>query len=110
MVQGPVVVEERVTREDLAGVGAEGRPILLFDGSCYLCHSAVRFIATRDRKGVVRYAFLQSGTGRGLLRNFGLPAQDSSSLVLVEGQRVYRKSGAVLRLLRLLNRCGACSG
>ena len=99
---GSVVVEERLKDEDRAGAGDEARPVLLFDGPCHFCHSTVRFIAARDRKGVVRFASLQSGPGQALLRKLGLPTQDFHSLVLVEGDRVYRKSTAVLRVLRML--------
>lgn len=102
MVQGPVIVEERRKSEEDIDAGAERHPVLLFDGSCHLCHWAVRFTATRDWKGAVHFASLQSGAGQALLAKRGLPTQESDSLVLVEGERVYRKSGAVLRLLRLL--------
>ena len=102
MVQGLVIVEERRKSEEHVDAGAEGRPVLLFDGSCDLCHWAVRFTAKRDWKGVVCFASLQSSAGQALLAKGGLPTQESDSLVLVEGERVYRKSGAVLRLLRLL--------
>ena len=78
-------------------------PIILFDGVCKFCNASVNFILDRDRAGRVRFAALQSVTGQHLLRHFGLPTDQFSSLVLVEGGRCWRRSTAALRIARHLD-------
>lgn len=71
--------------------------LLLFDGICNLCSSAVQFIIQRDPARRFRFASLQSKTGSQMLQKFGLP-QELNTLVLIEGDRVYTKSSAVLKI------------
>ena len=78
-------------------------PIILFDGVCKFCNASVNFILDRDRAGRVRFAALQSVTGQHLLRHFGLPTDQFSSLVLVEGGRCWRRSTAASRIARHLD-------
>ncbi|MBT8400047.1 MAG: thiol-disulfide oxidoreductase DCC family protein [Rhodothermia bacterium] len=77
-------------------------PILLFDGVCNLCNSSVDFIVRHDPDGVVKFASLQSRTGRRLLKMAGLPTDYDASLVLVEGARFSTSSDAALRVARYL--------
>jgi len=76
-------------------------PVLLFDGVCNLCNGLVRFLIPRDPAGRLRYASLQSEAGQALLARAGLP-QDPDTVVLVEGDRAYTKSAAVVRVAELL--------
>ena len=77
-------------------------PVLLFDGVCNLCNSSVDFIVRHDPDGRVKFASLQSRTGRRLLRKGGLPADYDASLVLIEDDRFYTSSDAALRVARYL--------
>jgi len=77
--------------------------IVLFDGVCNFCSGAVRFLIRRDRAGRLRFAPLQSETGAGLQRRFALDPTDLDTMILVEGGRAHRKSGAALRVLRHLS-------
>ncbi|MEJ8545321.1 thiol-disulfide oxidoreductase DCC family protein [Brevibacillus borstelensis] len=77
--------------------------ILLFDGVCNFCNSAVRFIIPRDPAGRIRFASLQSATGQRLLQEHGLSAHDLSSVVLIDQGTAFVCSDAVLRVGRLLN-------
>jgi predicted DCC family thiol-disulfide oxidoreductase YuxK len=61
----------------------QGGPVLLFDGVCGLCNRVVRLLLRLDRRGVLRYAALQSGPAQEFLRTHGLPTEDFSTLVLV---------------------------
>jgi len=77
--------------------------VILFDGVCNICNSSVNFIIDRDPKKEFRFAALQSETGQRLLSS--IPAtslQDFDSVVLIEGDRVYKKSTAALRIARRL--------
>ena len=83
-------------------INEPGRPIVLFDGVCGLCDSFVQFVIKRDKAEVVRFAPLQSGIGKDLMRMFALPEGDLSFIVVIDGEKSYIKSTAVLEVLRYL--------
>ena len=78
------------------------RPIILFDGVCNLCNGGVNLALDLDPPGKLRFAALQSNTGRALLRRVGREPNDISSIVLVEENAAYVKSEAVLRIATYL--------
>jgi len=80
----------------------EAHGIILFDGVCNLCNGAVNFVIDRDPAGFFKFAPLQSNTGRALLEQHALPTETLDSIVLIEGGRVYHRSGAALRIARRL--------
>lgn len=82
---------------------SDARPIMLFDGVCNLCNGGVRFVREHDPSRSIRYIPLQSESGRKLLRRSGRAPDDISSVVLVEKDRSYIKSEAVLRIMEYLN-------
>ena len=73
------------------------RQTILFDGVCNLCNGIVRFVLARDPAGRFRFASLQSAAARRLL---GDPPLET--IVLVEGDAVFQKSAAALRIARKL--------
>jgi predicted DCC family thiol-disulfide oxidoreductase YuxK len=78
--------------------------IVLFDGVCNFCNGSVHFIVDRDPAGRFRFAAQQSPEGARLLRQLGLPPAEGApeSILLVEGDRVYDRSTAALRIARRL--------
>jgi predicted DCC family thiol-disulfide oxidoreductase YuxK len=78
--------------------------VILFDGECNLCNGFVGFVLPRDPAGRFKFASLQSPVGQKLLSGHALPTNTLDSVVLVERDRVYSRSTAVLRILRRLNR------
>ena len=78
-------------------------PILLFDGVCNLCSGSVLFVLDRNGKENVSFASLQSEFGAQALKDANLPADYTSSLVLLENDKVYVKSDAALQLTKHLN-------
>ena len=80
----------------------QGLAIILYDGECNLCASVVAFILPRDRRGRFRFAALQSDAGRRLLAGADCTIGELSTVVLVEGNRCWTRSDAVLRICRLL--------
>ncbi|KAF8704830.1 hypothetical protein HU200_031068 [Digitaria exilis] len=82
---------------------SDTRPIMLFDGVCNLCNGGVRFVREHDPNRSIRYVPLQSESGRKLLERSGRAPDDISSVVLVEKDRSYIKSEAVLRIMEYLN-------
>jgi predicted DCC family thiol-disulfide oxidoreductase YuxK len=85
-------------------VSPEGtpHPIVLFDGVCNLCNGSVQFILKRDSQARFRFASLQSEAGRSLLVQHGLDPEALSSVVVIEGGRVWQESSAALRIARHL--------
>jgi predicted DCC family thiol-disulfide oxidoreductase YuxK len=77
-------------------------PIVLFDGVCNLCNRSVQFLLKRDRRKQFLFASLQGKTGQEILKKFSLPANDFNSFILIEGDELYTRSTAVLRILRKL--------
>lgn len=75
---------------------------MLFDGVCNLCNGAVVWILERDRRGVFRFASLQSAAARRLLEAAPAPAERPDSIVLVDEAGVHTRSAAVLRIARRL--------
>jgi predicted DCC family thiol-disulfide oxidoreductase YuxK len=78
-------------------------PILLFDGHCNLCNAWVQFIVKRDSAGTIRFASLQSETGRRLLEEHKIDENYIESLVFLEGERFSVSSNAALRTLSYLD-------
>jgi predicted DCC family thiol-disulfide oxidoreductase YuxK len=78
------------------------RPVVLFDGVCNLCNGVVAFLLPRDDRERLLFASLQSDAGQALLVEHGLPTAELDSIVLVDGDRVYTKSAAVIRIAELL--------
>src|SRR5689334_7026501 len=76
--------------------------VVLFDGVCNVCNSAVNFIIDRDRQGRFRFASLQSEAGRRLCKEYGIP-MELDSIALIEGDRAYVESAAVLRIAKGLD-------
>lgn len=74
--------------------------VIVFDGVCNFCNAAVNFVIDHDRTRRFRFAALQSDFGRQL--NAGQVPQPDS-IMLVEGDTIYYKSDAVLRIVRHLD-------
>lgn len=77
-------------------------PIILFDGVCNFCDGAVNFVLKQDKKGIFRFAPLQSEAGQKLLQQYNLSTEDFDSFVLVDNGKVYKKSSASLRVMNKL--------
>jgi predicted DCC family thiol-disulfide oxidoreductase YuxK len=80
----------------------EEHPIILFDGVCNFCNGAINFVLRHDKKGVFRFAPLQSQIGQKLLEQYGLATKDFNSFVLIDNGKVYKKSAASLRVMNKL--------
>ncbi len=77
-------------------------PVVLFDGVCNLCIGSLQWLIRMDRRERLRFGTLQSDAGGELLKRCGLPEDYDDSMVVVEGERAYTDSDAVLRIARLL--------
>lgn len=74
--------------------------VLLFDGECAFCNRWVRWLLTHERRARYRFAPLQSRAAAELLIAHGADPLDPSTLIVIDAGLVYRKSDAVIHLLK----------
>lgn len=72
--------------------------ILFYDGECGLCSRSVRWVHRIDRLRAIAFAPLQGETARRILSEKDRTEMDS--MLLVEGDQVWRKSAAIMQLIR----------
>jgi predicted DCC family thiol-disulfide oxidoreductase YuxK len=77
-------------------------PVILFDGVCNFCDSAVNFVLKQDKKGIFRFAPLQSEAAQKLLQQYNLSTKDFDSFILIDDGKVYKKSSASLQVMNKL--------
>ncbi|MBK8710963.1 MAG: thiol-disulfide oxidoreductase DCC family protein [Niastella sp.] len=82
---------------------AQKHPIIYFDGICILCNKAVRFVIKHDPQGYYKFMPLQSTTGQKLLATLQQKPGTINSFFLDEGDKIYSKSTAALRVARNLS-------
>lgn len=77
----------------------ETAAIVLFDGVCNLCSGAVQWVIRHDKKGYFKFASLQSNIGEQLKSRYNIPP-GVDSIVLIENNKAFVKSTAVLRIAK----------
>lgn len=81
----------------------KGKKIILFDGVCNLCDTAVQYIIKYDKSDVFRFVSLQSELGQRILKHIGIQSDKMDSIVLYEpGIAYYYKSSAALEIAKNL--------
>lgn len=73
--------------------------VIVFDGVCALCSRWVRFLLRFDRRGRYCFAAMQGRNGRALLLRHGLDPNDPLSFLLLEQDRAWTDTDAILRVL-----------
>ncbi|KPB04421.1 thiol-disulfide oxidoreductase DCC family protein [Bacillus sp. CHD6a] len=77
--------------------------ILLFDGVCNLCNALVPFVIQRDKGSTFKFASLQSEVGQTILKEHSLPVDQFDSFYFVDGNKLYTKSTADLKVAKNLD-------
>ena len=78
------------------------KKIILFDGVCNLCDSAVQFIIKHDTKDVFRFVALQSALGQKIIRR--IDTSNIDSIILYEPEKGYHyKAKAALEIVKHLS-------
>ncbi|HYF71086.1 MAG TPA: DCC1-like thiol-disulfide oxidoreductase family protein [Ohtaekwangia sp.] len=72
--------------------------LILFDGVCNLCNAAVNFIIKRDAAAKFKFASLQSNRAKYELNRFRSGENTLHSVILIDGDTIYKESDAVLRI------------
>jgi predicted DCC family thiol-disulfide oxidoreductase YuxK len=79
-----------------------GGPLMLYDGTCGLCHRSVRWFLNHERDTTMRFAPLQGPTVAALRAKYPRIPETVESVVLVDGDRVHLRSKAFLYAARHL--------
>ena len=77
-------------------------PTILFDGICNYCNAMVKFAIWNDKKARLKFAALQSPVGEELRKQYQIPPQ-IDSVLLIDNAKVYTYSTAALRICRYLD-------
>lgn len=76
---------------------------VLFDGVCNLCNSSVSLIIKYDSEGLFKFSPLQSEFSRQILKSEIADDFSGKSIVLIEGNKVFYRSTAALRIARRMD-------
>jgi predicted DCC family thiol-disulfide oxidoreductase YuxK len=80
------------------------KKIILFDGVCNLCDSAVQFVIKHDKKDLFRFVSLQSELGQKIISHIGLSTSEIDSTILYEpGKGYYYRSDVAFKILKEIN-------
>ena len=75
------------------------KKIILFDGVCNLCNSAVQFVIKNDKKDIFRFVALQSELGNEICKYIGVDQTKIDSIILYNpGVAYYYKSLAAIEI------------
>ena len=77
-------------------------PIILFDWKCNLCNSGINFVIARDQEKRFKFSMLHSKYSKKLLQEFGESCEKVDCIILIDNQKAYIKSAAVLRITKHL--------
>ena len=76
--------------------------IVVFDGQCLLCNGWVQFLLRHDQSQRIRFASIQSAVGQQLLARAGLRVEGLQTLLVIDGERSWQHTAAILRVLHAL--------
>lgn len=76
--------------------------IVVFDGQCLLCNGWVQFLLRHDHARRIRFASIQSTAGQQLLAQAGLQVEGLQTLLVIDGDRSWQHTAAILRVLHVL--------
>ena len=79
-----------------------GDRVVLFDGVCRLCNGWAKFLIRHDHERRFRLCSVQSAEGQAILAWFGLPTDAFETMAYVEGETLFVRSDAVLRIVAQL--------
>ncbi len=72
--------------------------VVLFDGVCNLCNRNMLFLIRNDPQQKLKFCSVQSPAGQATLAWLGLPLDTHESMLLLDGEKLYEKSDAVLHI------------
>ena len=78
-------------------------PIILFDGICNFCNRTINIILKYDTQAYFQFAPSQSTAGKDILQQFKLDQKASASVILIDNEKVYTKTDAVIQIAKHLS-------
>ena len=78
-------------------------PVILFDGVCNFCNRTVNIILEHDKAANFQFAASQSIGGIGVLQKFKLNQTSAASVILIDNDKVYTKTDAVIQIATHMN-------
>ena len=78
-------------------------PIILFDGVCNFCNRTINIILKYDKDAYFQFAPSQSNAAMGIMQQFSLEQQAITSVILIDNEKVYTKTDAVIQIATHLN-------
>jgi predicted DCC family thiol-disulfide oxidoreductase YuxK len=72
--------------------------IIIFDGNCVLCNTAVNFLYSRLNETEYNFIASKSDEGNKLATKYNLGTIPAHSIVLIKGNNIFTKSDAVLEI------------
>jgi len=73
-------------------------PIILFDGVCNFCNRTINIIFKYDKQSYFQFAASQSTAGINILQQFKLDQKASTSVILIDNEKAYTKTDAVIQI------------
>jgi predicted DCC family thiol-disulfide oxidoreductase YuxK len=78
------------------------KAVLFYDGDCPLCNRVVTFILTHEKDFKILFSALDTATANEFLGKHPLYKREEDTVYFFDGNQLYRKSTAVLKLLPFL--------
>ena len=78
-------------------------PIILFDGVCNFCNRTINIILKYDDQAYFQFAASQSSAAMGIMQAFNLDEKAISSVILIEQEKVFTKTDAVIQIATQLS-------
>ncbi len=80
----------------------KNKPLILFDGVCNLCNSAVQFVIKNDIEDRYMFAPLQNKKVQDFLEYTNKELLKVDSIFLITSKKIYTKSSAALKIAKTL--------
>ncbi len=77
--------------------------IILFDGVCNFCNRTINIILKYDKDAYFQFAPSQSNAAMGIMQQFSLEQQAITSVILIDNEKVYTKTDAVIQIANRLS-------
>jgi predicted DCC family thiol-disulfide oxidoreductase YuxK len=77
-------------------------PLVLFDGECAMCNRWVVWVLNRDTRAALYFTSNRSELAHKLLDQFDIRGDQASTVLVYDGTKIYRRSDAVLFVLKTL--------
>ena len=82
----------------------QNKKIILFDGVCNLCNSAVNYVIAHDKKDVFRFVAIQSSLGQEIITHIGIDTTQTDSIILYLPNKAYfYKAQAAIEIAKNLS-------